>query len=158
MILSTLGGWISLMITGVLNYFAGYEFSVRLVVLLASLDLAWSIASNIKRGTFALSELARDSVSKLSVYGCVMIVFVGIDKLCVHDGGITTIVVCSLISLVEAWSMAGHMLVMFPNMPFLRLLKPILIGEIANKLKMSVEDARRYMEGVNDGDNSRENS
>lgn len=144
MILSTSTGWISLLGAVIVNYFSGHGCSVGLVVLLSSLDLVWGITSSLKRGTFALSELGRESVSKLSVYGCVMILFVGLDKLCGCE--LTTIVVCSLISLVEGWSMAGHMLIVFPNMPFLRLLRPVLLGEIANKLKMSVEDAKKYME------------
>lgn len=143
MILSTSTGWISLLGAVIVNYFSGHGCSVGLVVLLSFLDLVWGITSSLKRGTFALSELGRESVSKLSVYGCVMILFVGLDKLCGCE--LTTIVVCSLISLVEGWSMAGHMLIVFPNMPFLRLLRPVLLGEIANKLGVSIDEAKKYL-------------
>jgi hypothetical protein len=129
-ILSTFSGWVSLLGVFLANFFAGYQSAIDAVVIVVTLDLAWAIASAIKRGTFAYSYLGKESVSKLSVYGSVIVGFVVLDKLVGMALPVTTIVVCLLISLVELWSMAGSMLIVFPNMPFLRLLRPILRGEM----------------------------
>jgi hypothetical protein len=129
-ILSTFSGWVSLLGVFLANFFAGYQSAIEAVVIVVTLDLAWAIASAIKRGTFAYSYLGKESVSKLSVYGSVIVGFVVLDKLVGMALPVTTIVVCLLISLVELWSMAGSMLIVFPNMPFLRLLRPILRGEM----------------------------
>ena len=129
-ILSTFSGWVSLLGVFLANFFAGYQSAIEAVVIVVTLDLAWAIASAIKRGTFAYSYLGKESVNKLSVYGSVIVGFVVIDKIVGMALPVTTIVVCLLISLVELWSMAGSMLIVFPNMPFLRLLRPILRGEM----------------------------
>ena len=129
-ILSTFSGWVSLLGVFLANFFAGYQSAIDAVVIVVTLDLAWAIASAIKRGTFAYSYLGKESVSKLSVYGSVIVGFVVLDKLVGMALPVTTIVVCLLISLVELWSMAGSMLIVFPNMPFLRLLRSILRGEM----------------------------
>lgn len=129
-ILSTFSGWVSLLGVFLANFFAGYQSAIEAVVIVVTLDLAWAIASAIKRGTFAYSYLGKESVNKLSVYGSVIVGFVVLDKLVGMALPVTTIVVCLLISLVELWSMAGSMLIVFPNMPFLRLLRPILRGEM----------------------------
>jgi len=149
MILSTESGWLSLMGMMIANYFAGYRLSVSLVVLLVFLDLVWGIASSIKQGSFAKSELARDSISKISVYGCSIISFIAIDKLVGIGSGITTTIICAVIMLVELWSMIASMLIVFPNMPFLRVIRPVLLGEIANKLRMSEDDVKKYLEETN---------
>ncbi len=129
-ILSTFSGWVSLFGVVLANFFARYQSAIEAVVIVVTLDLALTIASAIKRGTFAYSYLGKESVSKLSVYGSVIVGFVVLDKLVSMALPVTTIVVCLLISLVELWSMAGSMLIVFPNMPFLRLLRPIQKGEM----------------------------
>lgn len=148
-ILSTVSGWISLLGVVLANFFAGYQSAIEAVVIVVALDLAWAIASAVKRGTFAYSYLGKESVSKLSVYASVIVGFVVLDKLVGVALPVTTIVICSLITLVELWSMAGSMLIVCPNMPFLRLLRPILRGEIAHKLRISEEKVEEYLSGNN---------
>lgn len=147
-ILSTVSGWISLLGVVLANFFAGYQSAIEAVVIVVALDLAWAIASAVKRGTFAYSYLGKESVSKLSVYASVIVGFVVLDKLVGVALPVTTIVICSLITLVELWSMAGSMLIVCPNMPFLRLLRPILRGEIAHKLRISEEKVEEYLNGT----------
>lgn len=146
-ILSTIGGWFSLAGVTFVNFFAGYKFSIEMVVFAVFLDLCWAVASAVKRKTFAYSYLAKETVSKLSVYGSVIAVFVLLEKQANVDITITTILICSLIILVEAWSMAGSMLIVYPHMPFLRLLRPILTGEIAHKLRISEAEVEKYLSG-----------
>ena len=46
----------------------------------------------------------------------------------------------------ELWSTAASMLICFPNMPFLQLLKKALVGEIASKLNVKPEDVEAALD------------
>jgi len=135
-ILSTVWGWILCLIMVVVDYVTGYGMMVNIAVMAVVMDGAWGIASSLKQGNFALSELARDTLAKLAVYGCAVLSFIGIDRLLGVGGGLTTGVICACIVLVELWSASASMLICFPKMPLLQLLKKALVGEIARKLNI----------------------
>lgn len=56
--------------------------------------------------------------------------------------------ICIGIILVELWSTAASMLICFPRMPFLQLLKKALVGEIASKLRVKPEDVEIALEAL----------
>jgi len=145
-ILSTAWGWAMGALLLVVNFFTGYETSVTLTLLAVVLDGAWGIAAAVKQGRFTLSELARNTVMKISVYGTAIVVFIMIDKLLRIGDGLTLSVICAVIVLVEFWSMSASALICFPRMPFLRLLRKALIGEIAGKLGVKTEDVEKTLE------------
>lgn len=120
-------------------------FTVGAVVM----DAFWGILSSLKQKRFTRSELARDSFSKLAVYGSVILIFIFIDKLIGVSNGLTTSVICICIILVELFSTAASMLICFPNMPFLKLLKKALVGEIASKMNIKTEDVEKALEALN---------
>ena len=142
-ILHTVQGWIAALVLLIADYIAGHEFAVGLVVAITIMDAVWGIAVSIKRGKFALSELARLTVAKFAVYGCAMLTFIGIDR--IIDADITTAAVATVITLVEFWSSCGSMLILYPNLPALRLLKKALIGEIASKLHIPEEEVEKVL-------------
>jgi len=144
-ILSTAWGWAMGALLLVVNFFTGYETSVTLTLLSVVLDGAWGIAAAVKQGRFTLSELARNTVMKISVYGTAIVVFIMIDKLLRIGDGLTLSVICAVIVLVEFWSMSASALIFFPRMPFLRLLRKALIGEIAGKLGVKPEDVEKTL-------------
>lgn len=143
-ILHTVQGWIAALVLLIADYIAGHEFAVGLVVAITIMDAVWGIAVSIKRGKFALSELARLTVAKFAVYGCAMLTFIGIDR--IIDADITTTAIATVITLVEFWSSCGSMLILYPNLPALRLLKKALIGEIASKLHIPEEEVEKVLE------------
>ena len=110
------------------------------------LDAVWGIAASLVQKRFALSELARDTIAKLAVYGTAVFVFILIDKLTGLSGGLTTSIICVGIILVEMWSMSASMLICFPHMPFLKILKKALAGEIASKLNVKPEDVTEALD------------
>ena len=142
-ILHTVQGWIAALVLLIADYIAGHEFAVGLVVAITIMDAVWGIAVSIKRGQFALSELARLTVAKFAVYGCAMLTFIGIDR--IIDADITTTAIATVITLVEFWSSCGSMLILYPNLPALRLLKKALIGEIASKLHIPEEEVEKVL-------------
>lgn len=137
-ILSTVQGWLAALIIFIGSYFAGHRVIVLLVVFVTIMDAFWGILVSLKRKRFALSELARLTISKLAVYGCALAVFVGLDL--ITGTALTATVVGSAIVLVEFWSSSASMLILFPDFLFLRILGKALTGEIARKLEISEED------------------
>lgn len=140
-ILQTMSGWIAFAAFFVADYFAGHAFIVGLAVVVTIMDAVWGIAVSIKQGKFTLSELARLTIAKLAVYGCALTVFVGLDK--VTDTVISGSFVGAAIVLVEFWSCCASMLIIYPHILFLRLMKKALIGEIASKLHISEEEVEK---------------
>lgn len=134
-IMTTVWGWVCALWIFTLNFFAGYERTIVAVVVCVVLDTIWGVAAQLKRGHFALSELGRNGMlSKWCLYASVIIAFIHIENMANLTSHITVILISSLICLVEIWSMSGSALIINPNMPFLRLFRRVLTGEIARKL------------------------
>ena len=144
--LSTVWGWLLFLGLVVMNFIVWYEKMVGFTVMAIVLDAVWGIAASLIQKRFALSELARDTIAKLAVYGTAVFVFILIDKLTGLSGGLTTSIICIGIILVEMWSMSASMLICFPHMPFLNILKKALAGEIASKLKVKPEDVAEALD------------
>lgn len=147
-ILSTVWGWLLFAAMVLADYVSGYGMMVDIAVTAVVMDAVWGIASSLKQGNFALSELARDTLAKLAVYGCAVLSFIGIDRMLGVDSGLTTSIICSCIVLVELWSASASMLICFPHMPFLQLLKKALVGEIARKLNIEPEDVEETLNKI----------
>lgn len=131
-ILHTVQGWVMAGLLFLLDFIAGHELAVGLVVFVTLMDAVWGITVSIKQKKFALSELARMTVGKLAVYGCAMLAFIGLDKMIGMT--LTASVIGAAITLVELWSASASMLILFPNFLFLKLMRRALTGEIAAKL------------------------
>lgn len=144
-ILHTVQGWIVAGVLFLLDFIAGHELAVGLVVAVTLMDAIWGITVSIKRKKFALSELARLTVGKLAVYGCAMLAFIGLDKMIGMT--LTASVIGAAITLVELWSASASMLILFPNFLFLKLLRKALTGEIASKLGVEPEEVEKVLAG-----------
>ena len=145
-ILQTVYGWIAAVVIFLADYCAGHRFIIFLALAVTLMDAVWGVAVSLKRGKFTLSELLRLTVAKLAVYGCALLVFVGLDRLA--GTSITASVVGSAIVLVEFWSSCAAMLILFPWMPFLRLMKKALTGEIAAKLNIPVDEVESALNTI----------
>lgn len=144
-ILTTFYGWMCALWIFIINFFAGYEKAICAVVVCVALDTIWGIAAQLKQGKFAKSELGRTGMlSKWFLYASVIIAFIHIENMASIESHLTVIVICSLICLVEVWSMSGSALIINPNMPFLRLFRSVLTGEIANKMRTTPEQVEEY--------------
>lgn len=144
-ILQTVQGWVVAGLLFLLDFIAGHELAVGLVVAVTLMDAAWGIMVSIHRRKFALSELARLTIGKLAVYGCAMLVFIGLDKMI--GMALTSSVIGAAITLVELWSASASMLILFPNFLFLKLLRKALTGEIASKLGVEPEEVEKVLAG-----------
>lgn len=141
--LQTVQGWAVAGILFLVDFVAGHELAVGLVVFVTLMDAVWGITVSVKRKKFALSELARLTVGKLAVYGCAMLVFIGLDKMVGLT--LTASIIGAAITLVELWSASASMLILFPNFLFLKLLRKALTGEIAAKLGIEPEEVEAVL-------------
>lgn len=73
-VFSTVWGWCLCLLLIIANFFAGYEIMVGFTVGAVVMDAFWGILSSLKQKRFTRSELARDSFSKLAVYGSVILI------------------------------------------------------------------------------------
>ena len=145
----TLYGWICGVAIFLLNIFEGYETAVISVAVCVALDTAWGIAAQIKQGRFTLSELGRAGMlSKWLLYASAIIAFIHIERMVGAESHLSVIVVCTLISIVEVWSMSGSALIINPHMPFLRLFRKVLVGEIAHKMDMDPEKVKEMFNEI----------
>lgn len=142
-ILHTVMGWFIGIAIFLADYITGHELVVGLVVAITLMDAIWGITVSIKKKRFALSELARLTIGKLAVYGCAMIVFIGLDRLIGMT--LTASIIGASIVLVELWSASANMLILFPNFLFLKLLRKALAGEIASKLGIDPSEVENYL-------------
>lgn len=149
-IFQTIQGWCVATCVFVANFFAGYEGAINSVIVCVALDTAWGIAAQVKRGHFALSELGRHGMlSKLALYASVIVGFILIERMAGIESQLAVIAICTLICLVELWSMGGSALIVNPKMRFLRIFREVLAGEVARKMQVPVEEAKKYLDGTN---------
>ena len=137
-------GWIAGLGLFIADAVSGGRLVIYLVVIATVIDLICGIAVSIKRKNFAKSELMRQTVEKLVVYGLAMLVFLCIDKAIEAETSwefaLTSGVVGVVIAMTETWSFLASLLILFPANPFLRMFQKALVGEIARKLQCE-EDA-----------------
>ena len=109
-----------------------------MVVISATIDLVCGIAVANKKKEFTLSELMRQTVEKLIIYGLALLVFLCVDVVIEQETGFQTDLTSGLIgvmiTLIEMWSFMASLLILFPNNAILKLLQKKLTGEIARKL------------------------
>lgn len=128
---------------------SGGRLIIYLVCIATFIDLVCGIAVAIKRKNFAKSELMRQTVEKLVVYGTAMLVFLCIDKAIETetswDFALTSGVVGVVIAMTETWSFLASLLILFPTNPFLRMFQKALVGEIARKLQCDEDEVEAIL-------------
>jgi len=137
-ILSHPAGWIAGLGLFIADAWSDGKLLIYLVVIATAIDLICGIAVAVKRKNFARSELMRQTVEKLVVYGTALLVFLCIDKAIEAETSLeidlTSGIVGVVIAMTETWSFLASLLILFPTNPLLRLMSKALIGEIARKL------------------------
>ena len=122
----------------VLDALSGGKIIIYMVVISAAIDLVCGIAVANKKKEFTLSELMRQTVEKLVIYGLALLVFLCVDGAIEQETGFQTDLTSGLIGVVitltEVWSFMASLLIIFPNNAILKLLQKNLTGEIARKL------------------------
>lgn len=137
-IFSTVYGWLLGIVVGVWSFIAPERFSFIIVGVCILIDLIWGIAVARKRGEFVLSEAGRETFKKVGIYACSLLPIFMIEQNLHNDNWfIVTRLFCTLAAACELWSTSASMLIIKPNMPFIRIFRVQLRGEMEKKFGKS---------------------
>lgn len=156
-ILSTLWGWIGSFIAFLLTWVISWlgdtrEMCVYLVLAAIVLDLIWGIASSAKRGTFAMSIGFTKTCIKLAVYLSILTIVAIAEKALSDDWNLIFRLTASVLIVAEAVSIFGHILIIKPDTPVIKLLWKVLKSEVAKKLGIEVKDIEEFINQNKNGD------
>ena len=136
--------WLAALLIFLLDLVSNHKLLIDMVALITTMDAVWGIAVSIKLKEFTTSELFRQTLAKLAVYGCLLIAFLTLDVFVHNNTGLEVAITSGLVGILivftEIWSTAASMLILLPNLPILKLMQKALTGEIARKLRCSEED------------------
>lgn len=132
-IFSTFYGWMVSLAILAGSFFAPAYYPFLIVFIMIVIDLFWGIAVSLKKGDFALSEAGRETCIKIAIYGCCLGSVFMIERM-FHPGIHITTVASAIAGACEVWSFSASMLIIYPKMPFLRIFRAQLRGEIEKKL------------------------
>lgn len=158
-ILSTLWGWIGSFIAFLLTWVISWlgdtrEMCVYLVLAAIVLDLIWGIASSAKRGTFAMSIGFTKTCIKLAVYLSILTIVAIAEKALSDDWNLIFRLTASVLIVAEAVSIFGHILIIKPDTPVIKLLWKVLKSEVAKKLGIEVKDIEEFINQNKDNGNT----
>lgn len=139
-------GWIIAVFTAYLSWLGNDSGSFLLVLVALIWDMAWGIASAVKRHNFVLSYLLRETFCKIIVYVGAMSIVLLAERMLGIESGFTVKIIAVMATSVELFSSAGNILIIKPDFIFVRIFGKYLIGEIADKMKISHEEARQILE------------
>lgn len=121
---------------------------IHLVIGFVFLDMLFGLSVTIfKKGWgHILSCRLRDSLVKILFYITILIGLFFIESAVIDGYFLTSKLAFAVISGTELWSIMANMLVLFPNLPALKLLKKYLTAEMAKKLDITSEETSKCLE------------
>jgi len=121
---------------------------IHLTLIFVFVDMLFGLAVTIyKKGwSHILSCRLRDSLIKIFFYLIIIIGLFAIETVLVDGYAITAKLAFSVIAGTELWSIMANMLILFPNLPALKLLKKYLGNEIAKKLLINGDETDKVLE------------
>ena len=136
----SVAGW-SMAILGSIYAFLRPEFyAFGLVLLAIMLDAIFGLTVAIKQKSFVKSKLLRVTMFKISAYFATLLLVYMVERLA-HDGAFIGVrVAAGWAAACEFWSMSASILILRPDMPFFKIMRRQLRGEIAAKLGEPVAD------------------
>lgn len=134
-IISNLWGQLLLVVLSVLAFFQPEWVSFIVVFGAILADLFWGILAAIKTKKFILSRALRETFKKFGIYSFSLVGIYCIERIIHEPGGFIGVkTVAVLAAACELWSMSASMLIVKPDMPFLKIFRLQLKGEIEAKL------------------------
>ena len=135
-----------------MNAVAGGTIIIYIIILASIIDLCCGIAVSRKQGTYTRSDLMRQTVEKVTVYGLAMLIFLALDKYLIDHTSLSIALSSGLvgviITLVETISFSASLLIVYPNNAFLRLLLKVLKSEIAAKLHIEESEVSSVLDSM----------
>lgn len=146
-VFSNVFGWIIAVFSAYLAWLGDESGSFLLVLVALMWDMVWGIAAAVKRRCFVLSYLLRETFCKIIVYVGAMSIVLLAERMLGISTGLTVRIIAVIATSVELFSSAGNILIIKPDFVFVRFFGKYLVGEIADKMKISHDEARRILDG-----------
>jgi hypothetical protein len=138
--LSTVWGWIVLILTAAFTFIEPEKTSFIVVGGAVAADLFWGVIAAVKMNKFIVSAAFRETIKKVGIYSFALLGALAIEKITHTEGSFIAVRTIAVFAAVcEFWSMSASMLIIYPNMPFLRIFRSQLKGEIKSKLSKNVD-------------------
>jgi hypothetical protein len=139
-IIKSVYGWLLISATAILNFFEPEKWCFTVVYIFVLLDLFWAIVARVKLKEFILSDLIKKTPVKVLIYGTILAgVYIGETVL--HDDSFFVIRgVTVLMCVCELWSISAWMLIVKPDMMFLKIFRLQLKGEIERKIGKNADN------------------
>lgn len=159
MVLSTFWGRVSSMLVFISTWFIGWlgdtrELCLYLVISAILFDLIWGMASSFKRKKFALSIGLTKTALKIAVYFSILTLVALAEKAISNDWHIMYQLTTAVLVVAESISVCGHILIIKPDTPVIKVLWKLLKSEIAKKLGVEVTDVDKIAEQLTQTDNN----
>jgi Holin family. len=138
-----LGSWLTLWLGDIRITCLG------LVISAVVIDLIWGCISSAKRKKFAISIGFTKTVIKMVIYGSVMALAALIEKSVNSDITMLSRAAASILIVAETISVFGHILIVKPNAPVIKLLWKLLRSEVAKKLGITVDEVEALYNNIN---------
>lgn len=137
--LQTTYGWFLALMTSALTFLQPETFSFVVVGCAILADLIWGILAAWKLKKFILSRALRETIKKIGIYSFAMVGVLAIERITHQDGHFIALKsIAVFASVCELWSMSASMLIIKPDMPFLKLFRFHLKGEIESKVNKNI--------------------
>lgn len=146
--LATAYGKISMVALFIGSLIAPIETIVAVMVFIVILDFVLGIGVAIKTKGYGsiLSSRLRDSVIKLFLYLLFLVLAHTIESQIFTDSYVSCKATFALFAGVEVWSILANLLILFPRIPILKLLKFILSKEMSKKLGIDEDDFKNTLD------------
>jgi len=140
LVFSTVLGWILAVVNFLLTLIYPEETTFLVVFVAVVLDLVFGIWAARKQKKFILSESLRETPKKVIMYfSCLLMLFL-VEKYISPFDNIATKIMAAIIAGNELFSMAGNMLIIKPDLVFLKIFRKQLKGEIESKTGQKLDD------------------
>ncbi|MDR3140622.1 MAG: hypothetical protein LBU37_02675 [Tannerellaceae bacterium] len=127
-------GQLLLLVSAVFSFTLEEKAAFMIVFLSVVGDLFWGIAASLKLKKFLLSSAIRETLVKVGIYAFALSGIAMIEKI-LHGGTLYGLLAsCAIAAACELWSISANMLMVKPDMPFLKIFRLQLKGEIETKL------------------------
>jgi hypothetical protein len=137
---NTMLGWFIALITALITFISPEKTSFIVVGLAVLADLFWGVIAAVKMNKFIMSAAFRETIKKVGVYSFALLGALAIEKITHTEGSFIAVRTIAVFAAVcEFWSMSASMLIVYPDMPFLRIFRGQLKGEIESKLSKNVD-------------------
>ena len=124
------------------------KVAVSSLFIIILVDLIFSCWAHYKLHDFAFSKLVRGTMVKVIIYSFLILCFLGFESnaLFTNRFSICGDIFVPLCCVAEIWSLLANITIIAPELGVIKLIRKFLLGEIANKLHMTQDEVKSYLD------------